>query len=191
MISFRQNKKIVDSVYFFKKALLFLGLFIFFFFSAADISVLAQEEPVVESNKEELLEVRVEKILEENQIKPMGSDNFQLYQKLEALVIKGSLKDKIIILDSGGIATANNQKYKVNDRLMVVFSQDFQGEDNFYISDYIRRSSLAWLFLIFVVLVLIIARWRGIMSLLGMGISFLLFFLLFCLKSQLAIILFK
>lgn len=179
MIRFWQNKKISYDVCFFKKALFFLGLFIFFifpFFSAINIPVLAQEESVLESSKEELLEVKVEKILEENQIKPMNSDNFQLYQKLEALVIKGSLKDKKIILDSGGIATANNQKYKVNDRLMVVFSQDFQGEDNFYISDYIRRNSLAWLFLIFVALVLIIARWRGIMSLLGMGISFFIIF---------------
>jgi len=106
MIRFWQNKNIFHNVCFFKKALFFLGLFIFFlfsFFSAINIPVLAQEESSFDSNKQELLEVKVEKILEENQIKPMGSDNFQLYQKLEALVIKGSLKDKKIILDSSRI----------------------------------------------------------------------------------------
>ncbi|MFH1863540.1 MAG: YibE/F family protein [bacterium] len=126
--------------------------------------------------QEETLEAIVEKILEEKQIKPMGSEDFQLYQKLEFLVTKGSLKDKKITIENGNIPVANNQKYKIDDKVIVTFSKDFEGNDYFYITDYIRRDSLVWLFLIFIVLTAAIAKWRGITSILGMGISFLVIF---------------
>ena len=52
MINFCQDKKIIHGVCFFKKALFFLGLFIFFFFSSVNAPVLAQEESSVEPIKE-------------------------------------------------------------------------------------------------------------------------------------------
>ena len=105
-----------------------------------------------EPPEEETLEATVEKILEEKQIKPMGSEDFQLYQKLELLVTKGSIKDKKIVIENGNIPVANNLKYKVNDKLIVSFSKDFEGNDYFYITDYVRRSALLWLFVIFVII---------------------------------------
>lgn len=74
----------------------------------------------------------------------MGSEDFQLYQKLELLVTKGSLKDKKITIENGNIPVANNQKYKIDDKVIVTFSKDFEGNDYFYITDYIRRDSLVW-----------------------------------------------
>ena len=150
-----------------KTALLtLLLLFLFFFLSSR---VFAQE-------KEETLETAVVEILEEKEIQPEFSEEKQLYQKLELLVTKGSLKDKKIVIESGNIPVVNLQKYKVGDRLMVSFSKDFEGSDSFYIADYIRRGSLFWLFAIFVILVTIVAKWRGLSSLLGMGISFFVIF---------------
>lgn len=139
-------------------------------------SVFAQGEPPQEPLKDEILEAVVEKILEERQIKPMSSEDLQLYQRLELLVTKGSLKDKKIVIESGNIPLINQQKYKIGNRVIVNFSKDFEGNDNFYITDYIRRDSLVWLFLIFIVATIVIAKWRGITSLLGMGISFLVIF---------------
>ncbi|PIU71742.1 YibE/F family protein [Candidatus Woesebacteria bacterium CG_4_9_14_3_um_filter_39_10] len=139
-------------------------------------SAYAQSELPQEPPKEETLEAVVEKILDGKQIKPMGSEDFQLYQKLELLVTKGSLKDKKITIENGNIPVANNLKYKVNDKVIVTFSKDFEGNDSFYITDYIRRDSLVWLFLIFVVSAVVIAKWRGILSLVGMGVSFLVIF---------------
>ena len=151
-------------------------LFSLIAFFAFNTSVLAQTEMVDEPLKEETLEAVVEKILEEKQIKPMGSEELQLYQKLELLVTKGSLKDKKITVENGDVAVANNLKYKVNDKVIVIFSKNFEGDDYFYITDYIRRDSLLWLFIIFVVSAVVIAKWRGILSLVGMGISFLVIF---------------
>lgn len=142
-----------------------------------NIPVSAQVEMVGETPQEETLEAIVEKILEEKQIKPTGSKDFQLYQKLELLVTKGSLKDKKIIVENGkDISIVNSPQYKINDKVIVTFSRDFKGNDYFYITDYIRRDSLVWLFLIFVVSAVAIARWRGILSLVGMSISFLVIF---------------
>jgi len=154
-------------------SIILFSLIVFFSFNT---SVLAQAEIVGEPPKEETLEAVVEKILDERQIKPMGSEDLQLYQKLELLVTKGSLKDKKITVENGDVAVANNLKYKVNDKVIVTFSKNFEGDDYFYITDYIRRDSLLWLFIIFVLSAVVIAKWRGILSLVGMGISFLVIF---------------
>jgi len=151
--------------------LIFLVALLFF-----GVPVSAQTEIAGELPKEEMLEATVEKILEEKQIKQVGSEESQLYQKLELLVTTGSLKDGRITIDNSNIPFANNLIYKVSDKVTVMFSKDSRGNDIFYITDYIRRDQLSWLFLIFVVLTVVIAKWRGVLSLVGMGTSFLVIF---------------
>ncbi|MBU2577882.1 YibE/F family protein [Patescibacteria group bacterium] len=136
---------------------------------------LNQQLPVIE-HKEETLEGRVVQILEEKQIIPTGVKDLQLYQKLEILVTKGSLKDKKITIENGNLPMSNLQKYKVGDELVISYSKDFEGNDMFYITDYVRRNALFWLFLIFVIAAVAIGRWQGMTSLFGMGISFLVIF---------------
>ena len=130
----------------------------------------------LQSTKQETLEAVVIRIIEEKDIQPMGQQNWQLYQKLELLITKGSIKDKKIIIENGLLLMANIQKYSEGERVMVSFSKDYKGNDNFYISDYMRRDALMWLFIIFIALTIYIAKWRGISSLLGMGLSFLVIF---------------
>ena len=131
-------------------------------------TVFAQE------TSEETLEATITQILEEKEIEVM--EKTQLYQKLECLVTKGSLKNEKIIIENGNIPIANLQKYKVGDKIMVNFSKTFAGKDFFYITDYIRRGSLFWLFALFVILTLVIVKWQGITSLFSMGVSFLIIF---------------
>lgn len=150
-----------------KTAFLILPLVLFFFLFS---KVLAQE------GGEETLEATVVEILEEKEIQPEHSDEKQLYQRLELLVTKGSLKDKKIVIESGSIPMANLQKYEVGNKVIVSYSKDFEGKDSYYITDYIRRGSLFWLFAIFVILVAVVAKWRGLSSLLGMGASFFVIF---------------
>jgi uncharacterized membrane protein len=153
-------------------------LFSIFILTPAN-SILAQENDFqpLEPPKEEILEVKVVSVLEEKEVQPQGLEGEkQLYQKLECLVTKGSLKDDKIIIESGNLPLANLQKYKAGDNLLVSYSQDFEGNDFFYITDYIRRAPLFWLFALFVVLVTVVASWRGLSSLLGMAISFFIIF---------------
>ena len=130
----------------------------------------------VSAQEEEILEARVEKILEERQYQPMGAEEFQLYQKLELLVIKGSFKGETIVAESGNLPISNLPKYQVGDNLIVSYSQDFEGNDLFLITDYVRRNSLLWLFIIFLIVALAVGRWQGATSLIGLGISFLVIF---------------
>lgn len=124
--------------------------------------------------QEETLEVKVVNILEEKKAEtPQGK---QIYQKLECLVAKGSLKDQTISIEHGKIPAIGLPRYKEGEQLVVTSTQDLFGNQVFYITDYVRRIPLFWLFLIFIVLTLIVARTQGLTSLLGMAISFLVIF---------------
>lgn len=127
--------------------------------------------------QEETLEGEITNISEEKEITPPGATKPQLYQNLEILITRGSMKDKTITIENGSLPMSNVQMYRVGDELVIHYSKDIQGNDMFYISDYVRRNSLFWLFLIFVVLVILIGKWQGATSLLGMAVSFGVIFL--------------
>lgn len=165
---------------------LILTIVLFFSVSFNSSSVLAQNENLTDSSStsgnfeatfsEETLEGEVVGIIEEKELIFPNETNSQLYQKLKILVTKGSLKDKEIIVENGNLPSVNIPKYKSGDNLVIYYSKDFEGFDTFYIADYVRRSPLLWLFLIFVVLAIAVGRWQGITSLIGMGISFVVIF---------------
>lgn len=131
-----------------------------------------------QQTSEESLEGKIVQILDEKKIATDDKGATQLYQKLKILVTKGSMTDSEITVENGNVPSANNPKYKVGDKVIVYHSKDLEGNDTFYVADFIRRGPLLWLFLIFVVLSVVIAGWRGALSLLGMGISFLVIFFL-------------
>jgi len=124
----------------------------------------------------ELLEGKVVQILEEKEIIPAGLDQSQLYQKMDILITKGSLKEQNITVVSGDLPMANLPKYKIGDQLVIYYSQDLNGNPNFYISDYVRRDALLFLLIIFIVLVIAVAGFQGLSSILGMALSFLVIF---------------
>lgn len=128
------------------------------------------------AQKEETLEAKVTKILEEKEILLEGATQKQLYQKLEMNVTRGSLKGTSIIVENGNLPVASVQKYLTGDTLVISYMKDFEGGDMFYITDYVRRGALVWLSLIFIIVVVVIGKWHGVTSLIGMGISFLIIF---------------
>jgi uncharacterized membrane protein len=139
---------------------------------------IAQEsETKKETVTQETLEAVVTEILEENETETQ--EGSQLYQKLKLLVTKGSIEGQTIIAESGKIQTADIQRYKVGDELVVIKSE-VEGESTFYISDYVRRRALLWLFLLFSLVVILVGKIWGITSLLGMIFSFvvIVFFIL-------------
>jgi len=128
------------------------------------------------SDEPETLEGKVSQIIEEKLITHEGVTESQLYQKLKIIVTKGSLQNKEITIENGTIPMSSIQKYKLGDEVVISYSKDFEGKDLFFITDYIRRNALLWLFLLFVVVAVGIGRWQGATSLLGMGISFFVIF---------------
>jgi uncharacterized membrane protein len=132
--------------------------------------------PITYAQTDETLEGKVVQVLEEKLTTPEGVIDSQLYQKLKISLTKGSLKGSEIIIENGNIPMSNIQKYKLGDELVITLSQDYEGNDQFYITDYVRRNALAWLFMIFVFVTVAIGHFQGITSLLGMGMSFLVIF---------------
>lgn len=89
----------------------------------------------------------------------------EMFQKLELIVnSKGDLYQQKI--------TAENIdpriEYKVGDQLMI-----YQADaDTFLIADQVRTNALLILFIIFIILVVVVSKWQGLGSLLGMAVSF-------------------
>ncbi len=133
-------------------------------------------EASINNQKEQILEGRVSNILEEKQIMPENGVKPQLYQKLEIIITKGILKNKKIVIESGNLPLANITKYEVGDEVIINYYKDFKGKEMFFITDYVRRKELFWLFMIFLILTILVARWQGIASLIGMSISFIVIF---------------
>lgn len=70
----------------------------------------------------------------------------------------------------------NLPPYKTGDPVIITSSQNPNGQDGYYISDFQRSTTLLWLSLFFAALTILIARKRGLLSLVGMAISFLILF---------------
>ena len=129
-------------------------------------SLLFLPPSVIAQEKEEILEGTVIEVLEEK----------LPYQKLEILITKGSLEDKKIQIETGKMPAANQPVYQKSDELLISSSKDLNGNNIYFINDFIRKKPIFWLALIFTVLVLAVARWRGLASILGLGISFAVIF---------------
>lgn len=153
-------------------SVLFL-LFLFPIFSRQSFSYSNENSPSFEA--------QVINIIEEKQINVM--DRQQLYQKME-LELKTPEKKKIIV-ENGHQPLANIIKYSLGDKVLVNLSEDMEGNQEYIIIDFIRKDSLILLSALFVILLLVVARWKGLSSILGMLFTFFVVFA-FILPSILA-----
>lgn len=116
----------------------------------------------------------VVRVIEEKEIEIMETE--QLYQKLE---LKLSTPDqKTVVVENGNQPLANIVKFEVGDKVLVNLTADPEGNEKYEIIDFVRRDGLIILSIIFGVLLVVVARWRGLTSLLGMVFTFLVVFLL-------------
>ena len=125
-----------------------------------------------DNDNSESIKARVVKIVEEKQIVVMEKE--QLYQKLE-LELNTSDK-KIITIENGNLPLANIIKYSVNDNVLVSQNINPFGEEEYIITDFVRNDSLILLSILFVILLIAIAKWKGLFSLFGMIFTFIIIF---------------
>lgn len=131
--------------------------------------------PIVASAKsEEIFEARVlEIIAEESKTREDGSTFIQ--QNIKAVGLEGDYKDKeFIFYGISDIEVTSAKIYKIGDRVQTYQSTDSEGNENFYIIDFVRRPVLYGFFILFTFIVLAVARWKGLKSLLGLAASFLI-----------------
>lgn len=92
------------------------------------------------------------------------------YQQLEIVI-----GDKTIKVENGKQAQTGFKPYRVKDKVILKQTQTPAGK-RYFISDYVRRDSLLILFILFVVTVILVAKKRGVASLLAMLVSFTVIF---------------
>ena len=118
--------------------------------------------------KEQYFKAKVTAVLDEQTASDYSGVETVL-QKLELVGIDKDFQEKIIY---DGITTASTTKhqYTVGDKVIVMITSSDQGE-TIQITDSIRTTPLIIYTLIFVILVIIVARVKGLKSLLSLGLS--------------------
>ncbi|MCG2686192.1 hypothetical protein L6258_02380, partial [Candidatus Parcubacteria bacterium] len=75
------------------------------------------------------------------------------YQKLEVWLTAGEQDHKTVTVEVGGdIQRIGEAHYQIGDRVVLSSILDTTGNEIFYVTDFVRRGPLLWLFLIFVLL---------------------------------------
>jgi len=100
----------------------------------------------------------------------------QLVQTLEVRQVTGDAVGRILTIENGQWSAVNVTRYEAGDRVVVEGTIQAADRVSYYITDYVRRGPLLWLFVLFVVVAVAIGRKRGVASLIGMGLSFLMLF---------------
>lgn len=140
-------------------------------FIAAPNFVLAQKDSEQNNSQEEIFEARVLEILEQKEItREDGSES--ILQKIKLLGLEGKWKDREITFDGTEIDVVAQNLYKQGDKVIVSHSQDMDGNDYYYVTDFVRRGKLYWLAGIFILIILLTGKWRGFRAILGLAFSF-------------------
>ena len=134
-----------------------------------NISMEEMEQPI---SAEETFEARVIKIIETKDIK-REDESIIAQQNLLLKGLDGKWKDKEIKFDGiSEIDVASAGVYKVGDKVLVQRSIDMDGNEKFYVTDFVRRGYLYLLGFIFSLIIVLIGKKKGIKSLLGLVVSF-------------------
>ncbi|MFA5894129.1 MAG: YibE/F family protein [Candidatus Margulisiibacteriota bacterium] len=135
----------------------------------APISVWAQDNTAADK----IFKAGVSEVTSQQVINlPDGTSGTQ--QDLKLTGTENEFKNKEIFIKGVGDQTANiNNIYRVGDEVLVTASKDEQGNDKYYITDYVRTKSILWLFLVFVVAIVAVGRWKGLRSIISLALTFL------------------
>jgi uncharacterized membrane protein len=113
---------------------------------------------------------RVNNILEEGQI--TLSDKPQLYQIMQVEVLEGEYKGIPFQVDYGKTTLrSDNFRFAPDDQIYVIVNKSPDNELRAYYVDYKRSKPLAILLGAFILSILIMARWKGLRSLIALGFS--------------------
>ncbi len=142
---------------------------------------LARRQPTEETPQSpeqvttETMPARVIEILEEGTV-DLGEGSTQPYQRVLVRIEGGSLAGLEVAVEEGTINIISQERlFHVGDRVYVERTVSPPGE-RFYISDFIRTRPLIWIAAVFVGLVALIGRGRGLRALLGTLFSLVVIF---------------
>ncbi|NLF00398.1 MAG: YibE/F family protein [Anaerolineales bacterium] len=123
----------------------------------------------------ETMRARVIEVIEEGAVE-LGEGVSQPYQRLLLRVESGSLAGEEVVVEEGTINVISQDRlFSVGDRVFLERTAGPQG-DRLYISDFNRTSSLVWIIVLFVVLVVLVGRGKGLRAMAGTVFSLVIIF---------------
>ena len=123
------------------------------------------QEPL-EPGETETMPAQVVEILEEGTVE-LGEGNTQPYQRLKVRVEAGSMAGQEIVVEQGQATFISQERlFEPGDRVFLERAAGLE-EDRFYISDVIRLGPLLFILVLFIALVVVVGRWKGLRSLGG------------------------
>lgn len=133
------------------------------------LSVQAQTQPV---SPETAFEARVIEVLEQRQSNDLRS-NYAVQQRLKLTGLSGDMKNREFEFNGmTEVEVFGAREYKKGDRVLVQHSIDPDGQDVYYVVDFVRRPYLYLLAIIFVLIVIITSKMKGFRALISLIISF-------------------
>jgi len=132
-------------------------------------------DDVLEPGETETMSGRVVEILEEGTIE-LGEGATQPYQRLALRIESGSMAGVRVVIEEGTTNVIGKQRlFSVGDRVFVERAEGPE-EDRLYISDVMRFGPLLTIVAVFVGLVVLVGRWKGLRALGGSLISLAVIF---------------
>jgi len=127
-------------------------------------------DEALEPGETETMPGRVIEILEEGVVE-LGEGATQPYQRLVVRIEGGSMAGQQVVIEEGTTNVIGKERlFGVGDRVFVERAVGPE-EDRFYISDVMRFGPLLTIVAVFVGLVVLVGRWKGLRSLGGSFIS--------------------
>jgi len=125
----------------------------------------------------EVLRAKVLGIASEKEtISPTGEKH--LIQTFEFEVTEGSIKGEKIKINIEPGSMIGKPEMKKGDVMLINFDKGQDGTRYFFVLDFVRSAPIYWLFAIFVIVTVIIGRWYGLSSIIGLVISFAIIFMM-------------
>jgi len=143
------------------------GFFLWPYFTGVDLP-----NANMSSFGSETVRARVTEIIEDGEIDLGGT--VQRYQIARVELLDGEYRGIVMEMDYGKRQVLSNAVYlQTGDTILVTVGSRPDGVLTVYFVDFVRVNSLLWLTAIFVIVILIISRWKGLRSLLSLGFSLL------------------
>lgn len=134
--------------------------------------ILSPSYSVQAENSEETFKAKVVEVLE-NTTTPEEEGSSLPQQKLQLQGLSGSWAGKSMVFDGTKFEVVSASQYEVGDVVMVSVSADPDGNNEFFVVDYVRQNSLYWLAIIFALVVVAVGRLKGLRALVVLLLTFL------------------
>jgi len=144
-------------------------LFAACFFLLLPTAISAQDNST--QGQEETFNARVIEVLEQKTVTSEDGAPI-LQQKLKLEGLSGSWDGKEIIFDGTQHEVISASTYQVGDKVMVNSSKDAEGNDVFYVTDFVRQGAIYWLALLFALVVVVVGRLKGFRALIVLILTF-------------------